>query len=76
MREVRRHLSPVRKLMATDKEPFCCNLECENTPRWEIWWGTAPDDYTHACVDHVGELLEDGTVNHVYPLPTPGQVSQ
>lgn len=45
--------------MKTKKEPFCCWLHCANKAEYEIKDGPTTDDYTHACVDHVGHLLRD-----------------
>jgi hypothetical protein len=38
----------------------CCELSCDDAAAWLITDGEAPDDYTHACTAHVGELLRDG----------------
>ncbi len=40
---------------------------CTKKAEWEINYGRSPDDYTHACEAHVGELLSVG-VNTVFPF--------
>lgn len=57
-----------RNDMSTDKKAHCCTLGCAANAEWEIRWGNGPDDYIHACTDHVGVLLEAEKVNSVYPL--------
>lgn len=50
-----------------DGEPYCCVIGCEEPADFEIRDGDGPDDFTHACTGHVGELCSDG-VCQVYPI--------
>jgi hypothetical protein len=43
-------------------------LGCQNEAEYEIRYGSGPDDYTHACVEHVGVLLTDADVHTVIAL--------
>jgi hypothetical protein len=41
----------------------CCHIEnkttgCENDATWHIAFGGGPDDYTLACTDHLGTLMD------------------
>lgn len=38
---------------------YCCFIPCDAGADYEIIDGRTPDDYTHACVEHVGHLLRD-----------------
>lgn len=49
-------------------KPECCVVECEKVAEWEIRTGQGPDDYTHACTAHVGDLLTDAEEHRVYPV--------
>jgi hypothetical protein len=41
--------------------PHCCKIGCNQTAEVELVTSTGlPDDYTHSCMDHIGELC--GTV--------------
>lgn len=60
---------------------LCCfmyseTLRCQNEALWEVWkYGSSnPDDYTDACMDHLGELLTDAPIHVVYNIPTEGEV--
>lgn len=46
----------------------CCQLTCASNAEWLIVDGPAPEDYTHSCSAHVGELLSDASEHKVYPL--------
>lgn len=46
----------------------CCQIGCEEKAEWNIVWGNSPDDYTHACTKHVGELLTEASEHRIYPL--------
>ncbi len=62
--------------------PHCCHVAsfdsagcaigngtpCEKDAEFEINDGPTPDDYTHACADHVGHMLQDGRISTVYPV--------
>lgn len=48
-------------------ELCCCKVDCDKQADFEIKINDSPDGYTHACVDHVGELLFEG-VNTVYVI--------
>jgi hypothetical protein len=56
------------------KERWCCYIDqasgapCIQDAQWQICYGRTTDDFTEACEEHVGELLEEGVVNHVYPI--------
>lgn len=39
----------------------CCFLSCDKEAEFMIAYGTAPDDYTDSCKEHVGEMV-DGIV--------------
>ena len=53
-----------------DKTPFCCQMECDKDAEWEIQWTPrSPDDWTHSCTEHVGEMLCDAPIHYIYPLP-------
>jgi len=43
-------------------------LSCPNPAEWLLIDGPLPDDYTHACTQHVGLLLSDAEVTKVYPM--------
>jgi hypothetical protein len=48
----------------------CCELTCENIAAFEIWnqrESIDPYDYTHACQEHVGEMLYEDS--RVFLLP-------
>lgn len=49
-------------------EARCCFIPCDEPAEWEIVDGPTTDDYTHACSDHVGHLLQDGRVSTVYEI--------
>lgn len=50
-------------------KPWCCFIPCDKDAEWEIVDGPSTDDYTQACSDHVGHLLQDGRVAMVYEVP-------
>ncbi len=56
------------------KTPWCCwiggwrNRPCRASAEWLIVHGPGPEDYTHACTDHVGELLTDASEHRIYRL--------
>lgn len=40
------------------KPPFCCHMDCDEDAEFVIIGSSGdPDDFTHACARHVGELL-------------------
>lgn len=41
------------------KKNMCCYIGCEKEAEWQLTDGNGVDDYTHACTDHVGFLLQD-----------------
>lgn len=49
-----------------ERKLLCCQLDCDQPAEWVIVHGLAPDDYTHACTAHVGDLLTDAKEQHVY----------
>lgn len=55
-------------------KPFCCKLECNNMAFWEVRYSDHPEDYSHACNDHV-EWMKDqlpmyGEAKYGYPNVT------
>jgi len=50
-------------------KPMCCMPECDKLADWDVRWGDSPDDYTHSCAVHVNDLLEEGKVNTLTPIP-------
>lgn len=36
----------------------CCEPECTQKARWQLWWGKTADDFTEACSEHMGELAD------------------
>ena len=54
--------------MNTPITPYCCVIDCEKDAEWQIVYGSTPDDYTEACTEHVGEMLEPDKENTVYPV--------
>lgn len=42
---------------------------CGKAAEWELVHGPRPDDYTHACSEHLGGLLTDAKEHRVYPAP-------
>jgi hypothetical protein len=57
----------------TSTRPPCCFIEddgsdCEQEAEWEIWYSLDPNDFTQACPEHVGFLLEPQAANYIYPL--------
>lgn len=47
----------------------CCHPECDAAAEWAIYTDyAAPDAYTHACTEHVGELLTGTDVYYVYRI--------
>lgn len=64
-----------RNMPLIDKtKPMCCMPDCGKLADWDVRWGTSPDDYTHSCISHVNELLEDGKVNTLTPIAHEGAV--
>ncbi len=60
------YLSPTEKEPEGDPEK-----PCGEDAEWVIWDGIEPayDHHTHACTEHVGELLTDSErAHHVYPV--------
>lgn len=49
----------------------CCKIGCTNKAAYEIWYGYAPkaDDYTDACLLHVGDLFDDSPRFEVIAIP-------
>jgi hypothetical protein len=36
---------------------MCCDMACEDHADWVVNWSPDPDDETHACSVHLGQLL-------------------
>jgi len=53
-------------------ELFCCFVgdsgRCEALAEWIVAYGASPDDLTHSCTTHVGELLSDAKEHRIYPI--------
>ena len=54
--------------MTNKNTPHCCVIDCVKDAEWQIIYGPTTDDYTEACTEHVGELLEPDKENTVYPI--------
>ncbi len=53
------------------KGAFCCYVSdspCLAEAEWILYEGDGPEDYTHACTEHVGHLLTDAPEHRVVPL--------
>lgn len=55
-------------------EYFCCFLsddgtECDRGLDFTVTWGGSPDDYTHTCSFHLGDMVPDDMPSTVYPGP-------
>jgi hypothetical protein len=48
--------------------PEVTGERCSSAADWEIRYGPAPDDFTHACEAHVGFLLQGGVENVAIPI--------
>lgn len=57
-----------KKRVVTSDTAHCCHIGCDKEAEWVIVSGPAPDDYTEACTDHVGDLLCDAPEQKVYPI--------
>ncbi|HUU93205.1 MAG TPA: hypothetical protein VM238_18580 [Phycisphaerae bacterium] len=64
--------------MATEKR-LCCFIPdeeqgkpnpagCQNEAKWEIWGDPGRGEYTEACTDHVGALLDDSKEHRLFPI--------
>jgi hypothetical protein len=49
-------------------EMYCCQINCVKKAEWEIKFGDKPDNFAHACTEHVGDLLDSEITNAVYQL--------
>lgn len=49
--------------------PVCCMPGCDAAARFELCDGNGIDEYTHACVAHVGLLARDDRATALVPLP-------
>ncbi len=38
--------------------PECCYIPCDDDADYLIIDGQAPDDFTHACIEHLGHLID------------------
>jgi hypothetical protein len=60
-----------REIERPEEKPYCCHIPCSGAAQWEIWHVSGdPYDSTHACTEHVGELLTDAPEHRVYPIRT------
>lgn len=55
-------------------ELYCCyvdedDIECENEPTWEIWFGSEEGDFTHTCDAHLPLMLDPYVENKVHFMP-------
>lgn len=59
-------------LQGESEKKHCCAIGCPNYAEFEIFYEGAvnPDDSisTDACNDHVGELLTDAPIHHIYRI--------
>lgn len=62
-------LSPQSVIAAIKRAPWCCFNGCQEGAEWELCHGDRDVDYTHACTDHVGHLLTDAPITHIYRIP-------
>lgn len=46
----------------------CCFIPCDKEAEWESFAGKCltADNYTHACSDHIGHLMDPHDNNTVY----------
>jgi hypothetical protein len=56
----------------------CCYMSgktldtaCIKPAEWEIVHGCSTDDVTHSCSEHLGEMMTDAPVHHVYRVCPP-----
>jgi hypothetical protein len=54
--------------MTTPIRLVCCRPPCPDEAEFELRDGPSPDDYTHACRQHVRELLADDKQTTITPL--------
>lgn len=74
---IEENLKTMRNLMTpSDKKPHCCKLGCKEQAKWEIWHGNTPDDYTHSCTKHIGDLLTNAYKHSIYALDSSPQLEQ
>jgi hypothetical protein len=65
------NLSVSAREIARLEIPYCCHIPCSRAAEWEIWHTSGdPYDSTHACTEHVGELLTDAPEHRIYPIRT------
>ena len=63
--------------MSEEIKLICCHIGCENMATHEIRFDMSNkyrrrEDYTHACADHLGSMLDDSVVQEVVKLISPG----
>ena len=44
----------------------CCYTDCEKDADWVVY--SLPFNQIFVCTEHVGEVLDEGVVNVLYPL--------
>lgn len=68
--EYNREANQILEIIST-REPWCCWIGCNASAEWIIEYQNddAPphDNYSHACTQHVGSLLQD-CQHSIYPL--------
>lgn len=37
----------------------CCKPECDKPAEYEIWFGSTPEQFFDACLEHIPDLLTD-----------------
>lgn len=63
--------------MSNELKLTCCHIGCEKLATHEIRFDMSNknrrlEDYTHACADHLGMMLDDSTVQEAVKLVAPG----
>lgn len=46
-------------------EPYCCKIGCDQKADYEIRHGERIDDYTHACLAHIPDLMTDAPRHYI-----------
>lgn len=47
--------------MSKDTPPWCCYIDCDENAEYSICpeEPEGPEDYTHSCAKHIGDMLTD-----------------
>ena len=62
-------VTPTVRMINTNRIPgkcFCCHLDCGpgTVAAWGFWVEPEPDNISHACNKHLGEMLPNGSTHH------------